>query len=654
MSYTLGAGFSTGNLATNHDLSKEYRAKLKNVNPELTDSNVVLINNLQIEGGKVEKLDAYADRLMQPVVDAYNAKQRRQDRQVKGGYLEGYHYQNEHYTQGKEGKPEIWKEAVLSYGGHDNIGGEYFSKDTSPERKQEIYQEAVGFFDRSIKEIQKQYPHMHIAYAVVHADEPNGSIHCHVCFNFIAEYKQGLKQRICWSKGLEQDGIEAIRDKTLAQEMGGFQLTRFYAQVRQEIMNPMLQEMGYTIKQEEHGIVHQGVDRYKVDRDKAKEEADKIVQEAEERAIKINMTADKLKDVAQTKASDIINQAEKEKATAVNEAALIKQEAQKQSALIKQEAQQQSKQIIENANERAQEALSAAQSAEADKERAIEQKAEIEASAASLREEAQNLKQSIQEAQDIAAERVKKAEEALKVVQAEYDSAKAEFKQLKDDMDELNKYRLTQNQISQVKKDIEKAKKSATKKGRIWFGDEVVPVRLETLEGMYVKAAEYEKLDDINDALHKRERELHSRESSLESREQRVSDRERDVAAPEAELQARIEAEKAKALHLQESIYKNKAEQYDSVKKERDKYHDEIELYHAVTQKFEIGRGVTLDSVIKVIEQSKEPNSTLRELVNKAMQVCDYLKTGYDSLSSEIKALGEKAKSIAHHIHMGH
>lgn len=633
MSYTLGAGFSTGNLATNHDLSKEYRAKLKNVNPELTDSNVVLINNLQIEGGKVEKLDAYADRLMQPVVDAYNAKQRRQDRQVKGGYLEGYHYQNEHYTQGKEGKPEIWKEAILSYGGHDNIGGEYFSKDTSPERKKEIYQEAVGFFDRSVKEIQKQYPHMHIAYAVVHADEPNGSIHCHVCFNFIAEYKQGLKQRICWSKGLEQDGIEAIRDKTLAQEMGGFQLTRFYAQVRQEIMNPMLQEMGYTIKQEEHGIVHQGVDRYKVDRDKAKEEADKIVQEAEERAIKINMTADKLKDVAQTKASDIINQAEKEKASAVNEAALIKQEAQKQSALIKQEAQQQSKQIIDNANERAQEALSAAQSAEADKERAIEQKAEIEASTASFVEQA--------------------AAKQLELIK-ECDKTRAELEELKSELAELKKYQLSKSDIDRVNKDIKKAEESAQRKGLLWAGDLKVDVRLETLQGLMVHSAKFKKLDDLEQKLKYYENEIHRRETTTEQREKNVRDRELAVEAPEEVIQARIEAEKAKALHLQESVYKNKAMQYDSVKKERDKYHDEIELYHAVTQKFEIGRGVTLDSVIKVIEQSKEPNSTLRELVNKAMQVCDYLKTGYDSLSSEIKALGEKAKSIAHHIHMGH
>lgn len=633
MSYTLGAGFSTGNLATNHDLSKEYRAKLKNVNPELTDSNVVLINNLQIEGGKVEKLDAYADRLMQPVVDAYNAKQRRQDRQVKGGYLEGYHYQNEHYTQGKEGKPEIWKEAVLSYGGHENIGGEYFSKDTSPERKKEIYQEAVGFFDRSVKEIQKQYPHMHIAYAVVHADEPNGSIHCHVCFNFIAEYKQGLKQRICWSKGLEQDGIEAIRDKTLAQEMGGFQLTRFYAQVRQEIMNPMLQEMGYTIKQEEHGIVHQGVDRYKVDRDKAKEEADKIVQEAEERAIKINMTADKLKDVAQTKASDIINQAEKEKASAVNEAALIKQEAQAESALIKQEAQKESKQIIDNANERAQEALSAAQSAEADKERAIEQKAEIEASAASLVEQA--------------------AAKQLELIK-ECDKTRAELEELKSELAELKKYQLSPSDIDRVNKDIKKAEESAQKKGFFWAGDLKVDVRLETLKGLMVHSAKFKKLDDLEQKLKYYESEIHRRETTTEQREKKVRDRELAVEAPEEVIQARIEAEKEKALHLQESVYKNKAMQYDSVKKERDKYHDEIELYHAVTQKFEIGRGVTLDSVIKVIEQSKEPNSTLRELVNKAMQVCDYLKTGYDSLSSEIKALGEKAKSIAHHIHMGH
>lgn len=230
------------------------------------------------------------------------------------------------------------------------------------------------------------------------------------------------------------------------------------------------------------------------------------------------------------------------------------------------------------------------------------------------------MKQSIQEAQDIAAERVKKAEEALKVVQAEYDSAKAEFKQLKDDMDELNKYRLTQSQISQVKTDIEKAKKSATKKGRFWFGDEVVPVRLETLEGMYVKAAEYEKLDDINDALHKRERELHTRESSLESREQRVSDRERAVAAPEAELQARIEAEKARALHLQESIYKNKAQKYDKVVEERDQFRQQVEEYHAIATRLEIGQGISLQNIIDAVEQESSEN-LVYSMANKVVQV---------------------------------
>lgn len=625
MSYTLGAGFSTGNLAANHDLDKAYRAKLKNVDFELTEDNVVLINNLeQQDTGRVENLEAYADRLMQPVVDAYNAKQRRQDRQVKGGYLEGYHYQNEHYTQGKEGKPEIWKEAVLSYGGHSNIGGEYFSKDTSRERKKEIYQEAINFYDRTIKEIQKQYPHMHIAYAVVHADEPNGSIHCHIGFTFIADYNQGLRKRICWSRGLEQDGIVQIKDATLAQEEGGFQLTRFYAQVRREIMNPMLHEIGYHIKQEEHGIPHDGNDRYKIDKDKAKEEAAKIVQEAEERAIKINMTADKLKDVASAKANDIVNKAEEVKASAVNEAALIKQEAQAESELIKQEAQKESEQIIENANERALEALSAAQSAEADKERAIEQKAEIEASAASFVEQA-------------AAKHIELIKECNKT--------RAELEELKSELKELEKYQLTQSEIDRVNKDIKKAEESAQKKGMFWSGDLKVDVRLETLKGLMVHSAKFEKLDHLEEKIKLYERDVHRRETTTEQREKNVRDRELAVEAPEEVIQERINREVKKALDGQDNIFRNKAGLYDKAIQERDQFRNEIEEYHAIAKGLNIGQGISLQKVIDTVHRSRTP-----DVVNKVLEVCDYIKTGYGLVTDEIKRLAQQAKSIGHSI----
>ena len=273
----IAASMSVGRLASKHSLNIDgIRAISPNVTPELIKDDVVIINRLKRPNGSHMTIEEYTDQTFQPYIDQYNGKQRRKDRQIQTGYCE-WHRSNGTLSQGKG---ELAYEAVLQYGSHEDLGGEYYSPDTSPERKAQLRAEYEEVYRQWVADLQRDFPHMTVLFAVAHFSEVEGTPHLHVCMQPQADCTRGLAKQVSIGRALAQDGIERIETRAEAEQAGGYQLARFYQKFHREYQNPSLQRLGYEIKAEQHGLKHIEKDGYAV----VMEQADKIVQESRERA----------------------------------------------------------------------------------------------------------------------------------------------------------------------------------------------------------------------------------------------------------------------------------------------------------------------------------------------------------------------------------
>ena len=277
----VAASMSVGRLAPKHSLDIDgIRAISPNVTPSLIKDDVVIIDRLKRSDGSHMTIEEYTDQTFQPYIDQYNSKQRRKDRQIQTGYCE-WHRGNGTLSRGKG---EFAYEAVLQYGSHEDLGGEYYSPDTTPERKAQLRAEYEGVYRRWVADLERDFPHMTLVFAVVHFSETEGTPHLHVCMQPQADCSRGLAKQVSIGRALAQDGIERLDSREEAKQAGGYQLARFYQRFHHEYQNPSLQRLGYEIKAEQHGLKHMEKDGYAVVMEQATQEADKIVQESRERA----------------------------------------------------------------------------------------------------------------------------------------------------------------------------------------------------------------------------------------------------------------------------------------------------------------------------------------------------------------------------------
>ena len=340
----VAASMSVGRLAPKHSLDIDgIRAISPNVTPELIKDDIIFIDRLKRPDGSHMTIEEYTDQTFQPYIDQYNAKQRRKDRQIQTGYCE-WHRSNGNLSQGKG---ELAYEAVLQYGSHDDLGGEYYSRNTTPERKAQLRAEYEQVYRQWVADLERDFPHMTLVFAVAHFSEVEGTPHLHVCLQPQADCSRGLAKQVSIGRALAQDGIERLDSRAEAEQAGGYQLARFYQRFHHEYQNPSLQRLGYEIKAEQHGLKHMEKDGYAVVMEKATQEADKIVQESREQAEiteKARKAAEKKLDLLETK-----------------------------QLLVEME--------VEQASQTAEEARRAA-------ERAIQQKAEAEATEAAIKAQA--------------------------------------------------------------------------------------------------------------------------------------------------------------------------------------------------------------------------------------------------------------------------
>ena len=380
----IAASMSVGRLAPKHSLNIDnIRTISKNVTPKLIKNDVILIDRLRGQDGKYMTIEEYTDQHFQPYIDQYNAKQRRKDRQIQVGYCE-WHRGNGTLSQGKG---ELAYEAVLQYGTHEDIGGEYYAATTSQERKAELREEFISVYREWVEAIQRDYPHLTILYAVIHFSETEGTPHLHVCFQPEADCTRGLAKQVSIGRALAQDGIERIDTRAEAEQAGGFQLARFYQKFHHEYQNKTLQRLGYEIKAETHGLKHMEKDGYTVVMADAQQKAQTLVQTAEQRKQRVEEETDRIKN----KALNLVYEAQEATMAAKQERARVEREKadiEAQAASVKEQAIKESEQIIINARVEAQIAQKAAETAKAEQERAEQKKAAAEAQTEAIRQQA--------------------------------------------------------------------------------------------------------------------------------------------------------------------------------------------------------------------------------------------------------------------------
>ncbi len=234
----VGVSFSVGHLAYAHDIRKTHTA---NVDTTLSNDNVVLIDRLQ--GRTIEE---YTNEKMQPYIDAYNAKQKRSDRKINEPYCSYFN------SISSKKRGQLAYEAVMQYGEHDNIGGQFYEG----KNREALKKEFTEVYAEELEAFQKMHPHLEVLWATIHFDEPEGTPHMHIGYQPIGEgYKQGLEKQISIGKALSLDGYDRLENRSKAKDEG-FQMQRMFRKVREHLKVNVF-SLGYDLKEEEHGKKHQ-------------------------------------------------------------------------------------------------------------------------------------------------------------------------------------------------------------------------------------------------------------------------------------------------------------------------------------------------------------------------------------------------------------
>lgn len=658
-SYHNGRATKAGNVYNaNHNTKIETREKQKHIDHDRTLENVVWARDINNPGSKKlirqeGSFDARAYEL-QFYKDRFGAARERKNAEyIRTGHKSDVRTM-EQVINNKKTAP---LETIYQIGKE----GEH----VTPEQLEKVFREFTNW-------MQKQYgSNMEILDVALHVDE--ATPHIHARYVFFARDRNGdldVNQTAAFKElGIERPNPDKKVGKYNNSLMTFTERNReqFYTicerngiEINREVENPSQKHLDVLAFKSE---ALQKENRDLEEKLQKTEEKMQIVvgqmEEAEQKKGRIEETVIQLKQAGKDYQAKIEEQARQTTEQAQQQAQKIEQQAQQeaaqqkaaaaaQAALITQKAANEAEQMIANAAETVQEAQRQAKEAQEMKEHALEQKADIEAQTALCKLQ---YEQTIAEAKEIQAqsqERVQLAQKKVQEAKEEYDRIKKQHDQLEADIQDLEKYQFKPSQINRVKDDMERIKKDAKKKGIGWItGRETVPVELETLEGMFVKSARFENLDTLQHKLEMQERDIKSRESFVESQFAKIRDRERALQLPEAELESKIQQRIKTALEQNNNLYRNKAELYDSVVAERDRFRNEVNEYYAIASRLEIGQGVSLQTVIDTIHSSRTQNA-----VQKVLDVVEYLRTGYNNFAQEIIELANKAKqSISRHIH---
>ena len=245
MGLKIAGSMSVGHLAPKHTLGLDkVRQQAKNVTISLTKDNVTLRDEL-----KGRSIEEYTNDRFQPVIDEYNARQKRKDRQIKTPYVE-WHKNNGNLTQGKM---SLAYECVIQIGEHESLGHQYY--EATGEKREKMHKWFEKTYRQLLDDFEKKFPHLRVLYAAIHFDEIAGTPHMHLCFQPEAECTRGLGLQVSIGKALGQDGIERFENRLEAQKEG-FQMGRMYREFRHQCINPIIEKCGWELKEEISGRKH--------------------------------------------------------------------------------------------------------------------------------------------------------------------------------------------------------------------------------------------------------------------------------------------------------------------------------------------------------------------------------------------------------------
>lgn len=165
-----------------HNVEKEYREGLSNVDPRRTELNEILIDR--------DLEEVYQD-LFRDALDAYNEKQTRSDRRIEN-YLDKI-------RSGDQEKPVY--ELVVQIGNKDTNSA---MSEANRIGSSQIYREWLSRFER-------EFPQFRIQQAAVHQDE--ATPHLHVAYvPFSTGNKRGLETKNSLSGAMKQMGFQDVRN----------------------------------------------------------------------------------------------------------------------------------------------------------------------------------------------------------------------------------------------------------------------------------------------------------------------------------------------------------------------------------------------------------------------------------------------------------
>ena len=187
MGYSISA--SQGRIAQYHD-ERVYIPD--NVDERLSKDNKTLVKQ------DCSYHDA-VNRFFKGSVDAYNAKQTRNDRKIDDYY--------QSLEDGKRKEKPVY-EYVFQIGNHETNGVTSGTEDEAKTRKA---------LDAAMEQLQDKYPNFHFLFIGSHGDEPNGTYHYHVAFTPVGtSYKNGMTERCSLTKALNAMGFKTSDEDGLA------------------------------------------------------------------------------------------------------------------------------------------------------------------------------------------------------------------------------------------------------------------------------------------------------------------------------------------------------------------------------------------------------------------------------------------------------
>ena len=209
---------SQGRVAHDHD-NRDYTPH--NADRGLRNRNVII--------KQTEDYKSAFNELFRDSIEAYNAKQKREDRK------KSYDYYSE-IANGK-GKEKPIYEYVLQIGSRDTLGvtdNEFDVKRWEELKRQHKFVSATNYAKQhlnrdprreelkrlladELSQLEERYPNFHFYTIVIHDDEPNGTCHAHIAFTPVADgYKNGMQKRDSLTKALNQMGFKTQKDSGLA------------------------------------------------------------------------------------------------------------------------------------------------------------------------------------------------------------------------------------------------------------------------------------------------------------------------------------------------------------------------------------------------------------------------------------------------------